>query len=63
MFGTKAVELLAEEKHNQMIIWKDGGVKAVPLDSVVKEGTTLLDPQGDYVRAAVATGMYVGEIK
>ena len=63
MFGTKAVELLAEGQHNQMVIWKDGGVTSVSLENVVKEGTTLLNPQGDYVRAALATGMYVGEVK
>ena len=62
MFGAKAVDLLAEGRHNQMVIWKDGGVKAVPLDDVIKEGTTLLDPHGDYVEAAIKTGMYVGEI-
>ena len=63
IFGTKAIELLAEGQHNQMVIWKDGQAQAVPLESVVKEGTTLLNPHGDYVRAAIATGMYVGEVK
>jgi len=62
MFGAKAVELLANDEHNKMVIWKDGSVKAVSLEEVVKEGTTLLDPQGDYVTSAIATGMYVGEI-
>lgn len=63
MFGAKAVELLEKDEHNRMVIWKDGGVKSVSLENVVKEGTTLLDPHGDYVNAAIATGMYVGEIK
>ena len=63
MFGAKAVELLAEGHHNQMVVWRDGAVSAVPLEEVVKEGTTLLNPHGDYVKAAVATGMYVGEVK
>ena len=63
MFGTKAVDLIEEGKHNQMVIWKDGGVTSVSLENVVKEGTTLLNPNGDYVRAAIATGMYVGEVK
>lgn len=62
MFGAKAVELLEEGHHNQMVIWKDGGISSVSLEDVVKEGTTLLDPNNDYVKAAVATGMYVGEI-
>lgn len=63
IFGARAVELLAEGRHNEMVVWKNGGVTAVSLDEVVREGTTLLDPHGDYVRAAVATGMYVGEVK
>ena len=63
MFGAKAVELLAEGHHNQMVVWRDGVVSAVPLEEVVKEGTTLLNPHGDYVKAAIATGMYVGEVK
>ena len=63
IFGAKAVELLAEGQQNQMIVWKDGRAQAVPLDEVVKEGTTLLNPHGDYVKAAIATGMYVGEVK
>ena len=63
MFGAKAVELLANNEHNKMVVWKDGGVKSVSLEEVVKEGTTLLNPHGDYVSAAVATGMYVGEVK
>jgi len=62
MFGAKAVELLDNNEHNKMVIWKDGHVQAVDLEEVVKEGTTLLDPQGDYVTSAIATGMYVGEI-
>ena len=62
MFGAKAVELLAEGQHNQMVVWKDGGVQAVSLEQVVREGTTLLDPHGAYVKAAIQTGMYVGEL-
>ena len=62
MFGAKAVDLIAQNRHNEMVIWKDGGVKAVPLEEVVREGTTLLNPHGDYVTAAKAVGMYVGEI-
>ncbi len=63
LFGAKAVELLAKGEHNCMVLWKNGHVSAAPLNEVVKEGTTLLNPQSDYVRAAEAVGMYVGETK
>lgn len=63
IFGAKAVELLAQNEHDKMVVWKDGCVQAVSLDEVVKQGTTLLSTSSDYVKAAVATGMYVGEMK
>lgn len=63
VFGAKAVELLAAGETNRMVIWKGGKVSSVTIDEVVKEGTTLLNPHSDSVRAALATGMYVGEVK
>ena len=46
-----------------MVIWKGGKVSSAAIEEVIKEGTTLLNPDSDYVKAAVATGMYVGEVK
>ena len=63
VFGAKAVELLDKGDNNKMVIWKGGQVQAIDINEVVKRGTTLLDKKGDYVRAAVATGMYIGELK
>ena len=61
MFGAKAIELLEEGKTNRMVVWKNNAISDYDIDEVVKEGTTLLDPNSDYVKAARATGMYVGE--
>ena len=63
VFVTKAVELLDKGETNRMVIWKGGKVSSAAIEEVIKEGTTLLNPDSDYVKAAVATGMYVGEVK
>ena len=63
VFGAKAVELLDKGEDNKMVIWRDGKVDAVSLSDVVKAGTTLVDVNGKYVRAAKDLGMYIGEIK
>lgn len=62
MFGAKAVEWLAEGENNKMAVWKDGKIEAYDIADVVKEGTTFLDIHSDYVTAAKAVGMYIGEI-
>ena len=61
MFGAKAVELLEEGKTNRMVVWKNSKISDFDIDEVVREGTTLLDVNSDYVKAARAVGMYVGE--
>jgi len=63
LFGAKAVELLEEGQSNCMVAWKAGKVVSIPLDEVVKVGTTVLDVNSDYVAAARALGMYIGEFK
>lgn len=62
MYGTKAIELLENGEDNKMVIWKNGHVGAVDLSEVVRTGTTLLNPNSDYVKAAKELGMYIGEI-
>ena len=62
VYGAKAVELLENGEDNKMVIWKNGKVDAVALAEVVRHGTTLLDTNSDYVKAAKALGMYIGEI-
>ena len=57
MFGAKAVELLEEGKTNRMVVWKNSKIGDFDIDDVVREGTV----NSDYVKAARAVGMYVGE--
>lgn len=61
MFGAKAVALLEARQTNRMVVWKNNAIADYDIDEVVKEGTTLLNPDSDYVKAARATGMYIGE--
>ena len=61
-FGAKAVELLKAGKTDVMVALNGDELKTYPLEEVVAEGTTLLNKDSVYVRAAVDMGMYVGEI-
>ena len=63
VFGAKAIELLANGQTNKMVAWRDGHVQAFALEDVVKEGTTLLNTHSDFVKAAIALGMYIGDTK
>ena len=44
-----------------MLICKNVHVEFVDLSEVVKAGTTLLNTESDYVKAARTLGMYIGE--
>ncbi|MFV0626235.1 MAG: ATP-dependent 6-phosphofructokinase [Alphaproteobacteria bacterium] len=63
LFGAKAIELLENGENHKMVVWKNGKVDAYKIEDVVKEGTTLLNVNSDYVKAAQAVGMYIGEVK
>ncbi len=60
-FGTRAVDLIAEGKFDRMVAWHERGVIDVALDDVVAFGERKVLPDGTYVRAARALGVYVGE--
>lgn len=62
-FGAKAVELLKEGHTDVMVALNGDEIKTYPLVEVVKEGTTMLNKDSVYVRAAIEMGMYVGEVK
>ena len=61
LFGSRAVELLEQGLTNRMLAWKNNRIEHYDIDEVVSEGTTLLNPHSDYIKAARAIGMYVGE--
>lgn len=62
-FGAKAVELLASGQTDVMVALSGDKLDTYSLDTIVSEGTELLDKNSMYVKAAVDMGMYVGEIK
>lgn len=62
LFGYKAIDLLQSGETDRMVVWKNNKVEHYDINEVVKEGTSLLNPESEYVKAAKATGMYVGEI-
>lgn len=61
MFGAKAISLLDQGKNNEMVVWKNGKIDSYPIADVVEAGTTLLNPNSDFIKTALAMGMYVGE--
>ena len=61
VLGAEAVNLLAEGHTNRMVGLKDGQVTSFDLKDVVKAGTTGLDANSPYVKAAGTIGMYIGE--
>lgn len=62
VLGAEAVRLLAEGHTDRMVSLSGGKVTSFALDEVVAAGTTGLDANSSYVKAAQATGMYVGEL-
>src|SRR5699024_4048895 len=52
-FGAKAVELLKAGKTDVMVALNGDKLKTYPLEEVVAEGTTLLNKDSVYVRAAL----------
>lgn len=61
VLGASAVQLLAEGHTNRMVAYSGGKITSFALDEVVEAGTTGLNANSPYVKAARAIGMYVGE--
>jgi 6-phosphofructokinase 1 len=68
-FAKKAVDLIAEEKYNQLVVWQNGEVQIQPLDKVIahiKQRHQLgicpspVDPNGFLVQTARSLGIYLG---
>ena len=68
-FGKTAVDLIAEAKYNQLVVWQNGTVQTQPLDKVVahiKQRHQLgicpspVDTNGLLVETARSLGIYVG---
>ena len=68
-FAKKAIDLIAEEKYNQLVVWQNGEVQTQPLDKVVahiKQRHQLglcpspVEPDGFLVQTARSLGIYLG---
>jgi len=69
-FAKKAIDLIAEEKYNQLVIWQNGEVQCQPLDKVVAHikqrhqlgiCTSPVDKNGFLVQTARSLGIYLGD--
>ena len=60
-FGVYAVDLIAKEKFNRIVVWKNRGVTDIDLDTIAGQSKTIniSDP---LIKVAQGLGIYVGEI-
>lgn len=61
VLGAEAINLLSQGHTDRMVALTRGQVTSFALEEVVAAGTTGLDANSSYVKAARAIGMYVGE--
>jgi 6-phosphofructokinase 1 len=61
MFGKVAVDLIAQEKYDQMLAWQNGRVVNFSIQDVIDKNPSLVNPHGDLVQTARSLGIYVGE--
>ncbi|OCQ98413.1 6-phosphofructokinase [Nostoc sp. MBR 210] len=61
VFGKAAVDLIAQEKYDQMVAWQNGQVVSVPISDVVAKSPSPVNPGSYLIHSARALGTYVGE--
>ena len=70
-FGKKAVDLIAAEQYQQLVVWENGEVHSKPLEQVIphlkqchqqKRCPAPVNPEGFMVQTARDLGVYVGDI-
>jgi 6-phosphofructokinase 1 len=69
-YGIKAVELIEAENYDQVVVWREGQVKSLPLKPIIKiikqchaekRCAFPVDPQGFMVKTARSLGIYLGD--
>ena len=60
-FGVYAVDLIAKEKFNRIVVWQNRGVTDIDLSSIAGQSKTI-DIQDPLINVAQALGIYVGDI-
>jgi 6-phosphofructokinase 1 len=61
MFGKVAVDLIAQNQYDQMLAWQNGKVVTFPIQAVIDNNPSLVNPHGDLVQTARSLGIYIGE--
>lgn len=70
-FAKKAIDLIAEENYNQLVVWQGGSIQSQPLDKVVahikqchQQGIcpSPVKPDGFLIATARSLGIYLGEV-
>jgi 6-phosphofructokinase 1 len=59
-FGVAAVDLIAEEKYDRMVIWHNREVDSVPIAEAIAQYRAV-DPNEILVKTARSMGIYLGE--
>ena len=60
-FGVYAVDLIAKKKFNRVVVWKDRGVKDLPLNQIAGFSKTI-QKNDPLIKVAKGLGIYLGEI-
>ena len=60
-FGVYAVDLIAKEKFNRIVVWQNRGVTDIDLDSIAGQSKTI-NVSDPLIKVAQGLGIYVGEI-
>lgn len=60
VFGVKAVDLIAEGKHDRMVAWRNRDVVDVPIEDAIRQ-YQVIDPQGMLVQAARGLTICLGD--
>ena len=59
-FGVYAVDLIAKEKFNRIVVWQNRGVTDIDLDSIAGQSQTVSEDD-PLIKVAQGLGIYVGE--
>jgi ATP-dependent phosphofructokinase / diphosphate-dependent phosphofructokinase len=61
-FGKAAVDLIAQGQYDQMVTWQRGEVVNIPLEDVLRQSPSPVNPNDFLVQTARALGVYIGEL-
>ena len=60
-FGVYAVDLIAKERFNRIVVWQNRGLTDINLDSIAGKSKTI-NKNDPLINVALGLGIYVGEI-